>query len=200
MCNQFFCVENYLFTIVFLNMIFGWHNARMRCGWRIKRNSCSSCRNLAMGIFFAYKKPMNFFMSCYRRKCRDSNPDTAFAMDVLAGHWDTITPHLPGAVHRIRTCRSFPTNCFQDSFLTSPDIRHIRHILVRPTGLEPALAKANCPLKTACLPNFHQERIFCFKIESRWIQTTVSLTVSKWYRFSATLWLASKSYITIIFN
>lgn len=68
---------------------------------------------------------MNFFMSCYRRKCRDSNPDTAFAMDVLAGHWDTITPHLPGAVHRIRTCRSFPTNCFQDSSLTSPDIRHI---------------------------------------------------------------------------
>ena len=25
--------------------------------------------------------------------------------------------------------------------------------LVRPTGLEPVLAKANCPLKTACLPN-----------------------------------------------
>lgn len=77
------------------------------------------------GIFLQIKKPMNFFMSCYRRKCRDSNPDTAFAMDVLAGHWDTITPHLPGAVHRIRTCRSFPTNCFQDSSLTSPDIRHI---------------------------------------------------------------------------
>ena len=54
-------------------------------------------------------------MSCYRRKCRDSNPDTAFAMDVLAGHWDTITPHLPGAVHRIRTRRSFPPSCFQAS-------------------------------------------------------------------------------------
>ena len=143
-------------------MIFGWHNAHMRCGWRIKRNSCNSYRNLTMGIFSHIKKPMNFFMSYYRRKCRDSNPDTAFAMDVLAGHWDTITPHLPGAVHRIRTCRSFPTNCFQGS-LTSPDIRHI---LVRPTGLEPALAKANCPLKTACLPNSTRDAYFVLKLEA----------------------------------
>lgn len=61
---------------------------------------------------------MNFFMSCCKRKCRDSNPDTAFAMDALAGHWDTITPHLPGAVHRIRTQAPLarPTD-FQDRTL-----------------------------------------------------------------------------------
>ena len=168
-------------------MIFGWHNVHMRCGWRIKRNSCSSCRNLTMGIFLHIKKPMNFFMSCCRRKCRDSNPDTAFAMDVLAGHWDTITPHLPGAVHRIRTCRSFPTNCFQDSFLTSPDIRHIRHIFGASHGTRTRTRKSELPPQDSVSTKFHQGRIFCFKIGSRWIQTTVSLTVSKWYRFSATL-------------
>ena len=111
--------------------------------------------------FFAYKKPMNFFMSYCKRKCRDSNPDTAFTMDALAGHWDTITPHLHGAVHRIRTCRSFPTNCFQ-----LPHHPDIRHILVRPTGFEPVLAKANCPLKTACLPNSTRNAYFVLKLEA----------------------------------
>lgn len=149
---------------------------------------------------------MNLFMSCCKRKCRDSNPDTAFAMDALAGHWDTITPHLHGAVHRIRTCRSFPTNCFQDSSLTSPDIRQIRLYTAytayfgAPHGTRTRTRKSELPPQDSVSTKFHQGRIFCFKIGSRWIQTPVSLTVSKWYRFSATLWLASKSYITIIFN
>lgn len=42
----------------------------------------------------------------------------------------------------------------------------IRHILVRPTGFEPVLAKANCPLKTACLPNSTRNAYFVLKLEA----------------------------------
>ena len=56
-------------------------------------------------------------MSCCKHKRRDSNPGTAFAMNTLTWHWDAITSHLHGAVHRIRTCKSFPANSFQDRTL-----------------------------------------------------------------------------------
>ena len=38
--------------------------------------------------------------------------------------------------------------------------------LVRPTGLEPVLAKANCPLKTACLPTSTRNAYFILKLEA----------------------------------
>ena len=52
---------------------------------------------------------------------------------------------------------------FSRQFPHHPDIRHI---LVRPTGFEPVLAKANCPLKTACLPNSTRDAYFVLKLEA----------------------------------
>lgn len=43
---------------------------------------------------------------------------------------------------------------------------HTAVYLVRPTGLEPVLAKANCPLKTACLPNSTRNAYFILKLEA----------------------------------
>lgn len=54
-------------------------------------------------------------------------------------------------------------------------------------GTRTRTRKSELPPQDSVSTKFHQGRIFCFKIGSRWIQTTVSLTVSKWYRFSATL-------------
>lgn len=55
-----------------------------------------------------------------------------------------------------------------DRRFSRPLPRHpdIRHILVRPTGFEPVLAKANCPLKTACLPNSTRDAYFVLKLEA----------------------------------
>lgn len=79
-----------------------------------------------------------------------------------------------GGQSRIWTCKSFPTNGFQDRFLTSLDIRHI---FGASHGTRTRTRKSELPPQDSVSTKFHQERIFYFEIGSRWTQTIVSLTV-----------------------
>lgn len=80
-----------------------------------------------------------------------------------------------GGQSRIWTCKSFPTNGFQDRFLTSLDIRHI---FGASHGTRTRTRKSELPPQDSVSTKFHQERILCLDIADN--LKSACLTRCKW--------------------